>query len=218
MKQLKSKIKGWLGLNKKVENRKVKWSRIMYLYMIFGPMAGLLYFFASLVIHTPWIYALSPILLLISIVVVRFMIINWKVFLLFSKRKRGNAFEYMTRLTHWSEDFKHQVTNYIYPGPRTIRMETRLGIANKLMHGKELSMKEKRQMKYKVVKLPAQIKDGFNEALLVDVLKYSYFHISTLDKELMVLRDVNPERLFSFDLNEEIKRCTVKKYQKNKTE
>lgn len=82
------------------------------------------------------------------------------------------------------------------------------------MDGKDLTQEEKRMYKKKVLMLPQQIKDGFNEAMLVYVLIFAHRNILVLDNEVREIFNLTDENILSFDIMKEYEKAGGKEYQR----
>jgi hypothetical protein len=199
----------------KIQNRKVTKARFLYLYTIFGAIFGLAYFMLSFFVDIPWHWALSPLYGIVLFVVGRFVIKNWKLILLYVRDiEQGSLLLYLNDNTHWSEKHKMKVINWVYLRRKTVRQETYAKITGKLMDEGSLSKEEARKLKYRSVYCPQQIKDGFNEAMLVHVLIYAHRNIQVLDDDLREIMSLTDENMLAFSLSKEAEKATSKKYQK----
>lgn len=206
-------IKSKLGFRSQIKNRKVTKARFFYIYMIFGSVAGLLYFIASLVYDLPKHWSFSPLYMLFCVIALRFILKNWKLIGIYiNDVEQGKLLLYMNKNTHWSEEHKLKVLNWVYLKKNQIRTETYL----KLVESKEYSNAsgDKKLSKLKPVSCPQQLKDGFNEALLVQTLIYAHTNIQVLDQELRNIMSLTDENMLAFDINKEFDKCKDVKYRK----
>jgi len=198
-----------------INNRKVTKARFLYLYIICGAIAGLAYFIISLVFDLPKHFALTPIYLLIGFIVCRFMVKNWKLIWLYVRDvEQGRLLLFLNDHTHWSEEHKMKVIKWVYLRRKSIRKETFAIIAQKVMEGKELTPEEKKGYKCKAVYCPQQIKDGFNEALLVNALIYAHNNIQVLDEDLRDIMNLTDDHIIKFNLVREYKKAGGDDYEK----
>lgn len=200
----------------KVENRKVTKSRYLYWYIVFGSGLSLVYFIFSLFAESlPWHYALTPFVLLIGYVAYRMASKNRKlIWLYISDVEQGKLLLYMNKYMHFEEEHKMRLLNWVYLRPKTVRMHTQLEIRNRVMEGKDVSEEEKVLLRYKPIACPQQLRDGWNEAMLVETLIYAHTNIQVLDADLRDEMKLTDENILAFDLQEEYKKATDRKYQK----
>lgn len=201
----------------KITNRNVTKARFLYLYIIFGSIAGLLYFFVSLYFDWPKHLALSPLYGLVAYVIFKFIYKNsgtiWNYIV---DMEQGKLIMYMNYRTSFEDDHKNRAAKWVYLKRKTVRHETYLLIMQKLHDGREITEEEKAILKYKTVSCPQQLKDGINEAIFVDVLIYAHENIQVLDSEVRRIMNLNEDNILAFDLNREIDRCRADKYKKYK--
>lgn len=198
-----------------IRNRKVTKARFLYLYVIIGSILGLVYFFLSLFLDLPKHLALTPIYLLVGFVAYRFLIKNWKLIWLYvMDSEQGQLLLFLNENTHWEESHKRKVINWVYLKRETIRKETHAAISKKVMDSEELSAKEKKIYFFKSVYCPQQIKDGFNEALLVNALIYAHQNIQILDDELREIMHLTDEHILAFDLKTQYRKAGGNEYEK----
>lgn len=198
-----------------LKSREVTRSAFLYYYIIFGSMGGLFYFIAALIFDLPKILALTPVFLLVGFVLIRFFIANKKVIWMYiSDMERGKLLNYLNDYTHYSEEHKAELINWVYLKRGSIRAEIKAEIMNKVYDGQELTNIERKQLKKKTAKCPQQIKDGFNEALLVHILIYANDNIQVLDDELMDIMELTVDRMLSFDLQKEYQKAGGDQYKK----
>lgn len=199
----------------KIGNRRVTKARFLYLYVIFGSTAGLIYFVFSLFAGFPWHWSLTPIYLLAAWLAIRFIYKNWTlIWIYISDIERGKLLLFLNEHTHYSEPHKLMVIDWVYLKRRTIRLETWQELSHKALEGKTLSNEEKRLLKYRVVICPQQVKDGFNEAVLVNALIYAHNNIQVLDKEIRRIMHLTDHNMLAFDLGAEHDKCLNQKHQK----
>jgi len=198
-----------------IKNRKVTKARFLYLYIIFGSIAGLGYFIASLFLDYPKHLALTPLYLLVLFVVGRFLMKNWKLIWLYVRdMEQGKLLLFLNDNTHWSEEHKMKVINWVYLRRKTIRKETHAEISKKVMDGQELTKAEKKMFKFRSVYCPQQIKLSFNEALLIYALIWAHNNIQVLDDELRAIMDLTDEHILAFDLKKEYSKAGGNEYEK----
>lgn len=199
----------------RIKNRKVTRARFLYLYIIFGSITGLVYFITSLVIGLPKHWAFTPVYLLAALVAYRFLRKNWKLLWLYVRDvEQGRLLLFLNEHTHFEETHKLKLINWVYLRRRTIRQETKLAILKKFSDGIGLSNKEMKMLKFKVVFCPQQLKESFNEAVLVNALIFAHENIQILDDELRSIMELTDNNMLAFDLNAEYKKCTDDKYKK----
>jgi hypothetical protein len=200
-----------------IQNRKVTKARFLflYLYVIFGSVSGLSYFIASIFLGWVKHFALSPVYLLFLFFILRFFYRNWRlIWMYIIDMERGKLLLYLNKRTHWSEEHKMKVIKWVYLGRRKVRNETQLKIAKKVMDKQELTDKEKKYSKYTSVFCPQQVKDGFNEAMLVDALIYAHTNIQVLDDELRDIMNLTDDHILKFDLRTEYLKAGGEQYEK----
>jgi hypothetical protein len=198
-----------------IQNRKITKARFLYLYVIFGSIAGLLYFIASLFRGWPKHFSLTPVYLLFAFIILRFLYLNWRmIWFYIIDVDRGKLLLFLNKSTHWSESHKMKVTKWVYLGRRKIRKETRERISKKIMDGEDLTDKEKKLIKHTSVFCPQQVKESFNEAMLVNALIYAHENISPLDDELRDIMNLTDDHILKFDLMTEANKAGLSEYNK----
>ena len=198
-----------------IRNRKITKAKALYYYVIFGSVAGLIYFVASLILDWPWHWSFSQIYLLVTFVLYRFTRKNWKlIWLYIVDMEQGRLLLFLNDYTHFSEEHKMKLIKWVYPGKRQIRVETKSELMNKVMSGGELDKYEKKIVRYKTVFCPQQLKESFSEAMLVNALIYAHNNIQILDVELRKIMNLTDEHILAFDLNKEYEKAKDAKYHK----
>lgn len=208
-----SYIKG--KFRSKITNRKVTKVRFLYLYVIFGSIAGLLYFGVALFLNLPKHWAFSPLYLLGAYVLFQFLYKNGSVIWNYIvDKEQGRLLLYMQQNTHFEPEHQRMAVKWVYLKRKTVRNETYFRIMDRLQANIEITKEEKALLKYKTISCPQQLRDGINEAIFIDVLIYAHENIQVLDKELRRIMNLNENNILSFDLNREIDKCRADKYKK----
>lgn len=198
-----------------IHNRKVTKARFLYLYTIFGSIVGLVYFVLSIFWGWPKFLALSPVYLIILFIVFVFLRKNLKVIWFYVINvERGKMLMFLNRATHWEDEHKIKVANWIYPGRKKIRKEVHDILTKKVMDKEELTAIEKKMFGFTPVFCPQQIKDGFNQALLVHVLIYGHQNIQPLDEELREVMNLTDDNILKFDIMAERKKAGGNEFDK----
>lgn len=211
---LKTRVLRFFSKKEKISNRTVKKSRFLYLYVIFGPISGLVYFMVSLFFEQlPWQYALSPLFLAIGYALLNFAYRNYSALWMYASDKdRGSLMLYLNKHTHWSNAHKLRAVKWAYLDKNKIRTETRMKLVDEISKGKKLSFIDKKRIKYDTVYCPQQVRDGINEALFVDALIHAHRYIHVLDSDVRDIMNLTDEHILAFNLNHEIEKCTNEEY------
>lgn len=127
---------------------------------------------------------------------------------------RGKLMLYLNDNTVWDEAHKLKVVKWVYLGKKKVRSETRMKLVEQVASGRKLKFFEKRRIKFKSVFCPQQVKDGLNEAFLVDALIYAHRKIRPLDNDLRGIMNLTDEHILAFSLSSEIRKCTDEDYAK----
>lgn len=199
---------------RKFRNRNITKAKFLYYYFILSGIYMFSYAIFSILLNRPFLFTWLPLALLL---VAGFFIVvkrNWKlVWLYVSDMEQGQLLMRLNEHSHFSQEHKLQLIQWVYPRRNRIRIEKMvrieriLELSNKVMEGEELTRKEKKELKRKVVRCPQQLKDGINEAILVSNLIYAHENIQILDDELRNAMDLTDEHIQAFDLQTEINRC-----------
>lgn len=209
-------------MRKQIKNRTITKARFLYLYFIiagagmftYAITSVLLSFFAD--IHISLWYTPLPVALLIVWFLGIFAAKNYKMFWLYIKDvQQGRLMLYLIDNTHFGAIHRDKIVKWVYLPRKSIRNETWLKLSQKVQSGIELTKQEKRQYKYKVRILPQQVKDGINQAILVNALIYAHKNIHVLDDEVRDILELTDENMAKFDLRREIDRCRKKEYQED---
>lgn len=214
MKKLINKLTGLFRRKRRIgQSRNIKRAEFLYWYIQIGGIAAFVYAFASLFIKSwPIWLAFTPVMILIILFLSIQFLRTWKVIWMGIKdMDKGKLLLYLNNNTHYSEAHKIELVNWVYLSRRSIRLERRAELMEKVRTGISLTKEEKKELRRKTVKCPQQIRDSVNEALLVAALIYAHTNISRLDKEIRGIMDLTDEHNASFDLNTEIDRCRRKK-------
>lgn len=181
---------------------------------VYATASVLLSFFTE--INLPVWYTPLPIALLLVWFIGIFAVKNYKMFWLYIKDvQQGRLMLYLGDSTHFGHIHKDKIVKWVYLPRKSIRNETWLKLSQKVQSGIELTKQEKRQYKYKVRILPQQVKDGINQAILVNALIYAHKNIHVLDDEVRDILELTDENMAKFDLRREIDRCRKKEYQED---
>jgi hypothetical protein len=201
--------------NNIIRNRKVTKARFLYLYVIFGSITGLVYFVASIFQGWPKHFALSPVYLLASFLVLHFLYKNWKlIWFYIINVERGKLLLFLNKSTHWEETHKIKVANWVYPSGNKLRKEIHDLLVKKAMDGDELSKIEKRLLKREVIICPQQLRIGFNEAMLVNALIYAHRNIKPLDADIRDIMNLTDDHILKFNLMREYHKARGDEYDK----
>ncbi|MCK5614699.1 hypothetical protein KAR91_73235 [Candidatus Pacearchaeota archaeon] len=196
---------------KRYRNPNVNRAKYLYLYVIFGAIGGLLYIISCLFTGLPWIWGLSPLVILLLWILLYFIKKNWKMFWVFIRNiERGRLLLALNETTEWSYEHKMKVLRWIYLPKRTIRNERLLKLGEKVRTGQKLSKAEKREIKCRAVSCPQQILDGVNKLFLVNALIYAHRNIQVIDDELRDILELSDENMRKFNLQSEINKCKTK--------
>lgn len=200
-------MRKWLNklFGKRIQkSRKVTRAKFFYLYVIIGSIAGLSYFIAAIFLGLPKHWALSPLYLLGGFIVGRFLMKNWKLMLLYvSDVSQGKLLMFLNDNTHWNDEQKIKVINWVYLKRKTVRKETFAKISEKVRTNIAITDEEKSKYGYKSVFCPQQIQLGFNYALLIHALIYAHNNIQVLDDELRDLMELTDDHILCFDILKE---------------
>lgn len=208
-------IRGLFRRKYKVKNRKVTKARKLYLYIVFSSVAGLMYFFSALYFGLPKHWSFTPVYLLVVSVLFNFIKKNWRLWSIFLvDMEQGRLLMYLNDYTTWSEEHKLRVIKWVYLRPNRVRLETFQEIQNNILNNQEEPEDRKRLLRCKPVACPQQIKDGHNEAFLVNALIYAHINIQVLDDDLRELMKLTDDNIMAFDLDREIDKMRADKYKK----
>ena len=192
---------------KHFRNKNVTRARRLYLFFIFGGIAGFLYAISTIFTKLPVIYSIAPIVVIIGYILFVFLKKNWKMLWVFIRNiERGRLLIVLNETTHWSYEHKMKVLHWVYPGKRYIRNERRLELNNKLSDGEKFTKEERREIRKKIATCPQQLLDGFNKAILVNALIWSHKNIQVLDDEIREILDLTDNHMDSFSLKRETER------------
>jgi hypothetical protein len=207
---------GLFNRKKKIRgSRNVTKAKFLYWYFISSTIFGLLYVISTIFTGWPMFYFLTPVYALLAYAICKYFYNNWTLIMLYvSDIQQGKLLLYLNKHTHFSDEHKIKVVNWVYLKRRCIRHEDHEKIMLKVYEGKELSKEEKKLIKYKSVFCPQQVRDGINEAILVDALIYAHVNIQVLDDGLRDLMNLSDEHILAFSLDREMDRCRVDKYKK----
>ena len=207
-------------LNNKFQYRKAKWrfrnrsitrAKVLYWYFIFSGIGGFLYAISCIFTGLPYVYAFSPVFILVGYFVLFMLGRNWKLIWMYIRdMEQGKLLLYLNKSTHYTEEHKFKVLKWVYLRRKTIRNERWLELSEKARTGNELSEDEKREIKYKIVTCPQQILDGVNKAILVHVLIHAHQYIHVLDDNLRNILELTDANMLKFDLQAEVNRCRTK--------
>lgn len=196
---------------KRFQNRNVTKAKNLYLYLMGSGVFMLAYLVVFVVFDVPFMFLFTPIILIGVYFAFLMVKKNWKLICLFIRDvEQGKFMLFLNENTHWSDDHKMKVVNWVYLRNKTIRSEYLAELTNKAMNGIELSKEEKLFCRYKTVFCPQQILDGFNRAMLVNALIYAHVNIHLLDHELRNIMELTDENMVAFDISVEIDKCRKK--------
>lgn len=208
----------WLSkiFNKQsLEDRKVTKSKFLFRYLIFSGIAFVAYSVTALVLDLIWYPALTPFALLLLFVVYRFLVANWTLMRIYiGDMEQGKLLMYLNDATHFTMEHKLRVVKWVYLKRKTIRREEHAEISNEIMEGYEVTPDVRKRLKYKQVFCPQQLRDGFNEALLVHVLIHAHNNILVLDPKLRDIMNLTDENMLAFDITKEYDKCKDDNYKK----
>lgn len=193
------------------KNRSITRAKVLYWYFIFGGIGMFLYAISCLFTGFPFKYAFSPVVILIGYFLLIFLKKNWNLVWMYIKdMEQGRLLMYLDRNTHYSEEHKIKLLDWVYLPRKTIRNERWLKLSNRVREGKELSRSEKKEIKFKVATCPQQLLDGINKAILVSVLIHAHTYIQILDDNLREILELTDKNMNKFNLQDEINRCKTK--------
>lgn len=201
--------------NNKIRNRKVKQSRRLYLYVIFGSVFGLWYFVAALIFELPYHWAFSAFYGLVLYVIYRFLLKNWRLLRIgMISPIKGKLYLYLNKYTAFEDKHKLRLIDWVYLRRGYVRGETKAPIMRKVFENKELSPRERKLAKLKTIYCPQQLLDGINQAILVSALIYAHNNIQVLDDDLRDVLELTDKNMLAFNLDREIDKCRGNKYKK----
>lgn len=167
-------------------------------------------------INLPLKYTPLPIVFLLFWFLGIMTVKNYKMLWVFIKDvQQGRLMLHLNDTTHFNQLHKDKIVKWVYLPRKSIRNETWLKLSQKVQSGIELTKQEKRQYKYKVRILPQQVKDGINQAILINALIWAHKNICVLDDEVRELLQLTDENMDKFDMNREIDRCKTKAYRED---
>lgn len=218
--ELKKKYQEW-NKRRKVKkamrrmNRSVTRSKVIYGIFVYGGIVGFVYGISCIFTGLPWIFALTPLVVILAAFIFQSLKKNWKLIGLYVRdMEQGRLMLYLNNHTVWSYEHKMKAVNWVYLRRKTIRNERRLYLNNKLHDGEKLTDKESVEYACKAVYCPQQIMDGVNKAFFVDALIWSHRNNQVLDENLREIMELTDDNIANFNLQKEINRCRADKNKK----
>lgn len=191
-------------------NRKVTRAKMLYWYFIFSGITMFLYAISCLFTGLPYIYVLAPLAALIGYFVLISLVKNWKLIWLYIRDvDQGKLLLYLNKNTNFSTPHKLKLVHWVYLRKNTVRNERWLELGDKVRNGNELTLEEKVEYRSRVVYCPQQVRDGVNEAILINALIFAHIQIHVLDDNIRNILNLTNDNMNSFDLQREINRCKV---------
>lgn len=193
------------------ENRNITKAKKLYWYLVISGIFMFLYAVSCIFTHFPFLYTFTPIGLVfvyfLSILVQR----NWKVIWLYVRdTEQGRLLLFLNQNTHFSEEHKMKLINWVYLRRKRVRNETSLKLRDKVMNGEKLDENERVLIRFKTVTCPQQLLDGFNKAHLVNALIWAHVNVHLLDQELRDILELTDEHMAAFDIQKEVDKCRKK--------
>ena len=196
---------------KRFQNRNITKAKKLYWYLVLSGIFMFGYAISCLFTHFSFIYTFTPIVLILVYLFAILIRRNWKVIWLYVRdTEQGRLLLFLNQNTHFSEDHKMKLIQWVYLRRKTVRKEVSLKLRDKVMNGEKLNPEERILMGYKTVLCPQQILDGINKAILVNALIYAHVNIHILDQELRDILDLTDEHMASFRIQNEIDKCKKK--------
>lgn len=196
---------------KRFQNRNITKAKKLYWYLVFSGVFMFGYSISCLTTHFPFIYTFLPIAIILMYFFAILIRRNWKVIWLYVRdTEQGRLLLFLNQNTHFSEEHKMKLINWVYLRRRTARKEIITKLREKVMNGEKLNPEERILMGYNAVSCPQQLLDGINKAILVNALIYAHVNIHVLDQELRDILELTDQNMASFRIQDEIDKCRKK--------
>jgi hypothetical protein len=193
------------------QNRNITKAKKLYWYLILSGIFMFLYAISCIFTHFPFLYTFTPIGLVLVYFALLMLIRNWKVIWLYIRdTEQGRLLLFLNQQTHFSEEHKLKLIQWVYLRRKCIRNEAKLKLTNKVMNGEKLDATERALVKFKTVYCPQQLLDGFSKAHLVNALIWAHVNVHLLDQELRDILELTDENMASFRMQDEIDKCKKK--------
>jgi hypothetical protein len=200
----------------KIKNRTVTKARFLYLFVIFGGISMFVYGIASLFTPLPFWPTLTPVAMVVLYLLCIFTVKNIRSFWTYIiDTEQGRLRITLTNMTHFGEQNKDRLVQWVYPRSSQVRNETWLKLGEKVRTGQQLTKEEKKQASKKVVTCPQQVQDGINKAILVNALIWAHLNIHVLDNEIREILELTDANMLNFNIDTEIDRCRKEEYRKS---
>lgn len=195
-------------------NRSITRAKVLYWYVISAGISMFMYGVSCVFTGLPWYYGVSPIALLVVYFVLYFIRKNWSLIWIYIKDvDQGKLLLHVNTNTNFEETHKRKLIQWVYLSRNRVRNERWLLLSEKVRIGEKLTMEETVEYKSKVVYLPQQLRDGINEAILINALIFAHLQIHILDDNCRSILDLTDANIAKFDLQKEINRCKVSEAQ-----
>jgi hypothetical protein len=196
---------------KRFQNRNITKAKKLYWYLVLSGIFMFTYSISCIFTHLPFIFTFSPIAIILCYSLFLVLIRNWKVIWLYVRdTEQGRLLLFLNQNTHFSEEHKMKLIQWVYLRRKCVRNEISLKLRNKVMDGEKLDPIERILIKYKTVYCPQQLLDGFNKAHLVNTLIWAHVNVHLLDQELRDILELTDERMASFRIKDEVEKCKKK--------
>lgn len=195
---------------KKMESKSVKRASFAWNYLVYGSIFSFLYLVSS--VFTGWnkLFSLLPFVGIVLWFLFVLIIKNWQIILMYlTNVQKGKLMLFLNSNTHFSNEHKLKLIEWVYLSKKTIRNERKLELIEK-SRTHELTSEELRMLSFKTVYCPQQVRDGVNEAILVDSLIWAHENVLALDENIRQIMNLTDQHMLNFDLMSEINKCKVK--------
>jgi hypothetical protein len=193
------------------QNRNITKAKKLYWYLVLSGIFMFSYSISCLFTHFPFLYTFTPVGLLLGYFSLLMLKRNWKVIWLYIRdTEQGRLLLFLNNQTHFSEEHKLKLIQWVYLRRKCIRNETKLKLTNKVMNGEKLNTEERTLIKFKTVSCPQQLLDGFSKAHLVNALIWAHVNVHLLDQELRDILELTDENMSSFRILDEVEKCKKK--------
>jgi hypothetical protein len=196
---------------KRFQNRNITKANKLYWYLVLSGIFMFTYSISCIFTHFPFLYTFLPIVLILGYFILLMLKRNWKVIWLYVRdTEQGRLLLFLNNQTHFSEEHKLKLIQWVYLRRKHIRNEISLKLRDKVMNGEKLDPTERVLIKFKTVYCPQQLLDGFNKAHLINALIWAHVNVHLLDQELRDILELTDERMSSFRIQDEVDKCKKK--------
>ncbi|MCE5332704.1 MAG: hypothetical protein LLF95_11280 [Bacteroidales bacterium] len=204
---------------KKFKNKSLTKAKLLYVYILAAGVVSFIYTLSCPFTKLSYWYAVIPYSVLILYFIGIFLYKNWKMIWVFiESTNRGQLLLFLLEFDNknknsppiWDFKQKLELIEWVYPRSNVVRKERWVELSNKIYEKIPLTSYEKKEYNRKVVRCPQQLLLSFNAAILANALIHSHRNIQVLDDELRSILNLTDEYMDSFNLQDEINKCTPK--------